>query len=38
MPGQPHREFDPLKLEQFTASVRERGVLQPILVRPVVGR
>lgn len=33
--GQPRREFDPVKLEQLTASVRESGVLQPILVRPV---
>lgn len=33
--GQPRREFDAAKLEQLTASVRERGILQPILVRPV---
>ena len=33
--GQPRRAFDPLKLEQLTISIRERGVLQPLLVRPV---
>lgn len=33
--GQPRRAFDPAKLEQLTISVRERGVLQPLLVRPV---
>ena len=33
--GQPRRAFDPSKLEQLTISIRERGVLQPLLVRPV---
>ena len=32
-PGQPRKFFDEEALEALTASVRERGVLQPILVR-----
>ncbi len=34
-PDQPRRRFDPAALDELTASVREHGVLQPILVRPV---
>lgn len=33
-PRQPRREFDPEALEELTASIREVGVLQPIVVRP----
>jgi ParB family chromosome partitioning protein len=33
-PDQPRRDFDEDELEELTASIRERGVLQPILVRP----
>lgn len=33
-PLNPRRRMDPAKLEQLEASVREHGVLQPILVRP----
>ncbi|OLV17192.1 Chromosome (plasmid) partitioning protein ParB [Deinococcus marmoris] len=33
--GQPRRAFDPVKLEQLASSIRERGMLQPLLVRPV---
>ena len=33
-PHQPRTEFDEAKLAELTESVRERGVLQPILVRP----
>ena len=33
-PDQPRRRFDPTELEELAASIRERGVLQPILVRP----
>lgn len=33
--GQPRRAFDPLKLDQLAVSIRERGILQPLLVRPV---
>ena len=32
---QPRREFDQVKIDQLTESIRERGVLQPLLVRPV---
>lgn len=31
--GQPRRRFDQARLEELAASIRERGVLQPILVR-----
>ncbi|TSA85498.1 ParB/RepB/Spo0J family partition protein [Deinococcus detaillensis] len=36
--GQPRRDFDPVKLEQLTSSIREHGVLQPLLVRSVGDR
>src|SRR5262249_58316429 len=32
-PDQPRREFDPQALEHLAASVKARGVLQPLLVR-----
>jgi ParB family chromosome partitioning protein len=32
-PGQPRKKFSPEALEELTASIRDRGVLQPILVR-----
>jgi ParB family chromosome partitioning protein len=32
-PDQPRRTFDPVKLEELTASIRAEGVLQPIVVR-----
>lgn len=31
---QPRQETDPQKLEELVASIREKGVIQPILVRP----
>ncbi len=34
-PRQPRRRFDASAMDDLIASVRERGVLQPILVRPV---
>lgn len=34
-PDQPRRVFDPKKLEELTESIRLKGVLQPILVRPI---
>ena len=37
-PDQPRLTFDESSLEELAASVREHGVLQPILVRPVPGR
>jgi ParB family chromosome partitioning protein len=36
-PEQPRRTFDETELEELTNSIRERGVLQPILVRPAPG-
>ena len=34
-PRQPRRNFDASQLSELTQSVRDRGVLQPILVRPI---
>ncbi len=36
-PKQPRRAFDDDALEALAGSLRERGVLQPVLVRPVAG-
>ena len=36
-PYQPRRNFDDESLEQLVQSVRERGILQPILARPLPG-
>ncbi len=36
-PEQPRRYFDPEALEQLTKSIRQHGILQPLLVRPVSG-
>ena len=36
-PRQPRREFDEDRLIALSRSLRERGVLQPVLVRPVPG-
>ncbi|RDI95240.1 ParB/RepB/Spo0J family partition protein [Meiothermus sp. QL-1] len=33
-PAQPRRSFDPVALEELAASIREKGLLQPLLVRP----
>lgn len=33
-PGQPRRDFAPGALEELAASIREKGVLQPLIVRP----
>jgi ParB family chromosome partitioning protein len=35
-PGQPRRRFDDADIDELAASIREKGVLQPILVRPAV--
>ena len=32
-PEQPRQEFDPEQLEELAASIREHGILQPLLVR-----
>ena len=37
-PGQPRRDFAEAELEELANSIRERGVLQPILVRPAPGQ
>jgi ParB family chromosome partitioning protein len=36
-PDQPRRNFSEPDLEELAASIRERGVLQPILLRPAPG-
>jgi ParB family chromosome partitioning protein len=33
-PNQPRKVFDDLAMQELTASVKEKGVLQPILIRP----
>src|ERR1700733_3632236 len=35
-PHQPRRRFDEAELEGLAQSIREKGVLQPILVRPAM--
>lgn len=34
--NQPRRYFDPEKMEQLTQSIREHGILEPLLVRPLL--
>jgi len=36
-PFQPRKEFQPQELEELAASIREKGVVQPIIVRPRPG-
>jgi len=36
-PNQPRRRFDPDDLADLAASVREKGILQPLIVRPAAG-
>lgn len=36
--NQPRQTFDPERIQELSDSIRERGLLQPILVRPVEGR
>lgn len=33
-PSQPRTQFDPSAIRELAASIRERGVLQPVLLRP----
>lgn len=33
-PDQPRKEFEPTKLEELAASIKESGVLQPITIKP----
>ena len=35
---QPRRQFDPEALDELADSIRENGILQPILVRPPRGK
>jgi ParB family chromosome partitioning protein len=37
-PNQPRKDFDPVKLEELSMSIKEYGVRQPILVTPRDGR
>jgi len=37
-PDQPRRHFDKALLEELTVSIADKGVLQPILVRPIPSR
>lgn len=36
-PNQPRRDFDPGALNELAASIRQKGVLQPLIVRPRPG-
>ncbi|WP_415234155.1 ParB/RepB/Spo0J family partition protein [Pseudorhodobacter sp.] len=36
-PNQPRRDFTPEALEDLAASIRQKGVLQPLIVRPIPG-
>ncbi len=36
-PGQPRRHFDEVALEELAQSIAARGVVQPIIVRPMAG-
>ena len=33
-PDQPRRDFDPAALEELAASIRTKGIIQPLIVRP----
>lgn len=35
LPGQPRRRFDEAALDELAASIAQRGVIQPIIVRPL---
>lgn len=37
-PDQPRRQFDKEQLDDLTASIREKGIIQPLIVRPMPGR
>jgi ParB family chromosome partitioning protein len=36
-PNQPRRDFTPEALESLAESIKQKGVLQPLIVRPIVG-
>lgn len=37
MPGQPRKRFDEAALEELAQSIAQRGVIQPVIVRPLAG-
>jgi len=37
LPGQPRRLFDEAALDELAASIAARGVIQPVIVRPLAG-
>jgi hypothetical protein len=37
-PDQPRKEFDPEKLEELAASIKNHGVIEPIVVTPRNGK
>jgi len=37
LPGQPRTRFDDSALDELAASIAQRGVIQPIIVRPLAG-
>jgi ParB family chromosome partitioning protein len=37
-PFQPRKKFDAGELDELTQSVKEKGILQPVLVRPIAGQ
>ena len=37
-PDQPRRSFDPEMLEDLAASIKEKGIIQPLIVRPKPGK
>ena len=36
-PNQPRQHFDEAEIESLAASIREKGIVQPLVVRPVAG-
>ena len=36
-PFQPRQDVDPTALEELKASIRQAGLLQPVVVRPIPG-
>lgn len=37
LPGQPRTRFDEAALDELAASIAQRGVIQPVIVRPLAG-
>jgi ParB family transcriptional regulator, chromosome partitioning protein len=36
-PNQPRRDFEPTALQELADSIRQKGIIQPLVVRPVAG-